>query len=88
MRKDTNPVDALRDAVQRRQQHDQGAAQARADIDRHLLAILKADPDIDRDDLAELADVSPTKVRQIAKEGGIPPRKRGGRGRRVVKPTE
>ncbi|WP_160051182.1 hypothetical protein [Nocardiopsis sp. FR26] len=85
MRKDTNTVDALREAVKRRQHHDEGAAQARTDIDNLVLELLKQDPARDREELAELADVSPVKIRAIAKAGGIPPLKRGGPGRRVTK---
>lgn len=85
MRKDTNTVEALKEAVKLRQHHDEGAAQARSTIDRLVLDLLKQDPTRDREELAELAELSPRTVRAIAKEGGIPPRKPGGRGRRVTK---
>ena len=85
MRKDTETVEALREAVQRRQHHDEGAAKARTDIDRLVLDLLKQDPTRDREEVAELAGLSPVRVRAIAREGGIPPLKRGGPGRRVTK---
>ncbi|MEE2040129.1 winged helix-turn-helix transcriptional regulator [Nocardiopsis sp. CT-R113] len=85
MRKDTNPVEDLREAVQRRQEHDKGAAEARNDIDRLILELLKQDPQRDREELAKIADVSVPKVREIARLGGIPPLKRGGTGRRITK---
>lgn len=85
MRKDTDTVEALREAVKRRQQGDEIAAKARTDIDRLVLELLQQDPTRDREELAELADVSPRTVRAIAQKGGIPPLKRGGPGRRVTK---
>lgn len=85
MRKDTDTVEALREAVRRRQKHDEGAARARKDIDQLVLELLKQDPTRDREEIAELAEVSARTVREIAKAGGIPPLKPGGPGRRVTK---
>ena len=85
MRKDTDTVEALKEAVKLRQHHDEGAAKARASIDRLVLELLKQDPARDREKLAEIAGLSDRTVRAIAKEGGIPPLKPGGRGRRVTK---
>jgi len=85
MRKDTETVEALREAVKLRKMHDEGAAKARTAIDRLVLELLKQDPTRDRDELAEIAELSDRTVRAIAKDGGIPPLKPGGRGRRVTK---
>lgn len=64
---------SLREAVQRRKRHDEDAAKARTDIDRIVLGLLKQDPMWDRKELAEHAKLSPSRIRAIAKEGGIPP---------------
>lgn len=77
-------VEKLKAAVARRQRAEAEEAAARAEVDQALLEYLRKHPDQDRDEVAQLADVSPTKVRQVAKEGGIPPRKRGGVKRRSV----
>ncbi|MEU0236821.1 winged helix-turn-helix transcriptional regulator [Nocardiopsis sp. NPDC006198] len=84
MRKD-DTVEALREAVKLRQEHDEGAAKARKDIDRLVLELLQQDPTRDREELAEIAGLSDRTVRAIAKAGGIPPLKPGGVGRRVTK---
>lgn len=88
MGKDTDTVTALREARDRRDHHDRGAADARVEIEKLILRRLREEPDTDRDELAAEAGVSGTKVRDIAKANGIPPRKRGGPGRRIVKPAE
>jgi predicted GIY-YIG superfamily endonuclease len=76
---------SLREAVQRRRQSDEGAARARADIDRIVLGLLEQNPAWDREQLAEHAGLSPARIRAIAKQGGIPPLKPGGPGRRFMK---
>lgn len=80
-----DPMNALHEAVHQRNHHDRAAAEARKRIDELLLELLREDPTRDREELAKLADVSPVKVRAIAKAAGIPPLKPGGRGRRITK---
>jgi hypothetical protein len=81
MRED-DTVDQLKAAVARRRRADDEGTQARADIDRLIVEYLRAHPDAPREEVADLAEVSPTKVRTLAAAAGIPGRKRGGPPRR------
>jgi phage terminase Nu1 subunit (DNA packaging protein) len=81
MRED-DTVQQLKDARDRRRRADEEGAQARADIARLIVEYLRANPDVPREEVAELADVSPTTVRDLARAAGIPARKPGGPGRR------
>lgn len=78
-------MNELREAAHQRNEADKAAAAARKRIDELIVQILRNNPTADRGEIAEAAQVSVEKVRDVARRAGIPRLRPGGRGRRITK---